>query len=85
MAGGHYRERHLPGLRSAVLPGRTQTGLLLNDLLQKSGKRAVQGVFPEKILGREGGEGMKVLIVCEESQTVYCRRNGGTVGGLADE
>ena len=70
MAGGHYRERHLSGLRSAVLPDRTQTGLLLYGLLQKSGKRTVQGVLPEKILGGEGGEGMKVLIACEESQTV---------------
>ena len=70
MAGGHYRERHLSGLRSAVLPDRTQTGLLLYDLLQESGKRTVQRVFPEKVLGGEGGEGMKVLIACEESQTV---------------
>lgn len=70
MAGGHYRERHLPGLRTTVLPGRTQTGLLLYDLLQSRGEKTVQGVFPEKILGREGGEGMKVLVACEESQTV---------------
>ena len=34
--------------------GCTQTA----RLLQKSGKRTVQGVLPEKILGREGGEGM---------------------------
>ena len=70
MAGGHYRKRHLSCLWATVLPGRTQTGLLLYDLLQESGKRTVQGVLPEKILGGEGGEGMKVLIACEESQTV---------------
>ena len=61
MAGGHYRERHLPGLRSAVLPDRTQTGLLLYDLLQSSGKKTVKRVFQGKILGGEGSESMNDL------------------------
>lgn len=61
MAGGHYRERHLSGLRSAVLPDRAQTGLLLYDLLQSSGKKTVKRVFPEKILGGEGSKGMNHL------------------------
>ena len=81
MARGHYRERHLPGLWTTVLPGRTQTGLLLYDLLQESSERTVQGVLPEKILGGEGGErAMNNFTGRLYRQTAF--RNGGRKAGI---